>query len=133
MELMHKSNGAWWDLLWGRDMLPAPEIDAFHPWCKNALHSYKIDVLIVIGDRFLFSNNVYGHDFPGEIFHVLKEKEGKNYGGYCTRPLVLEAWDKLEIKLLSLFNLQQSYNHANIIIVGVMLILWQIEGNFKRS
>jgi len=35
------------------------------------------------------------HDFPGEIFRVLKEKEEKKYGEYRTRRLVLEAWDKL--------------------------------------
>ncbi|MEI6044894.1 MAG: N-6 DNA methylase, partial [Chloroflexota bacterium] len=37
---------------------------------------------------------VYGPDFPGETFRVLKEKETKLYGEYRTRRLVLEAWDK---------------------------------------
>jgi hypothetical protein len=37
--------------------------------------------------------DVYGPDFPGETFRVLKEKEEKQYGGYRTRRLVLEAWD----------------------------------------
>ncbi|ABX04601.1 MAG TPA: hypothetical protein DEF47_02145 [Herpetosiphon sp.] len=36
---------------------------------------------------------VYGPDFPGETFRVLKEKELKQYGEYRTRRLVLEAWD----------------------------------------
>jgi len=39
-----------------------------------------------------------GHDFPGETFRVLKEKEEKQYGEYRTRRLVLEAWDKMEVK-----------------------------------
>jgi len=39
---------------------------------------------------------VYGPDFPGETFRVLKEKEIKLYGEYRTRRLVLEAWDRLE-------------------------------------
>ena len=37
--------------------------------------------------------DVYGPDFPGETFRVLKEKETKLYGEYRTRRLVLEAWD----------------------------------------
>ncbi len=40
--------------------------------------------------------DVYGEDFPGETFRVLKEKEIKKYGEYRTRRLVLEAWDALE-------------------------------------
>ncbi|WP_174714045.1 Eco57I restriction-modification methylase domain-containing protein [Candidatus Viridilinea mediisalina] len=37
--------------------------------------------------------DVYGPEFPGETFRVLKEKETKLYGEYRTRRLVLEAWD----------------------------------------
>ncbi|MEN9935276.1 MAG: hypothetical protein RLZZ387_1855, partial [Chloroflexota bacterium] len=40
--------------------------------------------------------DVYGPDFPGETFRVLKEKEIKLYGEYRTRRLVLEAWDAEE-------------------------------------
>jgi len=40
--------------------------------------------------------DVYGPDFPGETFRVLKEKEEKQYGEYRTRRLVLEAWDAME-------------------------------------
>jgi hypothetical protein len=40
--------------------------------------------------------DIYGPDFPGETFRVLKEKEERKYGEYRTRRLVLEAWDKLE-------------------------------------
>lgn len=39
--------------------------------------------------------DVYGEDFPGETFRVLKEKEIKHYGEYRTRRLVLAAWDRL--------------------------------------
>ena len=39
--------------------------------------------------------DVYGEDFPGETFRVLKEKEIKKYGEYRTRRLVLEAWGRL--------------------------------------
>ncbi len=41
---------------------------------------------------------VYGSDFPwgGETFHVLKEKEMKQFGEYRTRRLVLEKWDEME-------------------------------------
>jgi hypothetical protein len=36
---------------------------------------------------------VYGEDFLGETFRVLKDKEIRLYGEYRTRRLVLEAWD----------------------------------------
>lgn len=39
--------------------------------------------------------DVYGPDFPGETFRVLKEKEIRQFGEYRTRRLVLEAWEKL--------------------------------------
>ena len=39
--------------------------------------------------------DVYGPDFPGETFRVLKEKETAKFGEYRTRLLVLEAWDRL--------------------------------------
>jgi hypothetical protein len=45
----------------------------------------------IIRNGFLISNDVYGPDFPGETFRVLKEKEEKQYGEYRTRRLVLEA------------------------------------------
>ena len=38
--------------------------------------------------------DVYGPDFPGETFRVLKEKEIRQYGEYRTRRLVLEAWKR---------------------------------------
>jgi hypothetical protein len=42
--------------------------------------------------------DVYGPDFPGETFRVLKEKETKLYGECRTRRLVLEAWDRENAK-----------------------------------
>lgn len=39
--------------------------------------------------------DVYGPDFPGETFRVLKEKEIRQFGEYRTRRLVLEAWENL--------------------------------------
>lgn len=38
---------------------------------------------------------VYGEDFPGETFRVMKKKELKQYGEYRTQRLVLEAWERL--------------------------------------
>lgn len=42
--------------------------------------------------------DVYGPDFPGETFRVLKDKEMRQYGEYRTRRLVLEAWERLQKK-----------------------------------
>ena len=39
--------------------------------------------------------DVYGPDFPGETFRVLKEKKTAKFGEYRIRRLVLEAWDRL--------------------------------------
>jgi len=39
--------------------------------------------------------DVYGPNFPGETFRVLKEKDLRQYSKYRTRRLVLEAWDRL--------------------------------------
>lgn len=39
--------------------------------------------------------DVYGPDFPGETFRVLKEKEIRKYGEYRTKRLVMEAWDRM--------------------------------------
>ena len=40
--------------------------------------------------------DVYGPDFPGETFRVLKEKEIAPYGEYRTRRLVMEAWERIQ-------------------------------------
>jgi hypothetical protein len=39
--------------------------------------------------------DVYGPDFPGETFRVLKDKEIRLYDEYRTRRLVLEAWERM--------------------------------------
>lgn len=39
--------------------------------------------------------DIYGADFPGETFRVLKEKEVTRYGEFRTRRLILEAWEGL--------------------------------------
>jgi hypothetical protein len=39
-----------------------------------------------------------GPDLPGETLRVLKEKEEKQYGEYGTRRLILETWNRLEMK-----------------------------------
>jgi hypothetical protein len=40
--------------------------------------------------------DIYGKEFPGETFRVLKNKEMNKYGEYRTKRLVMEAWDRLE-------------------------------------
>jgi N-6 DNA Methylase len=64
------------------------EIDAYYA----RLYGLTRDELRYILDP----KDVYGPDFPGETFRVLKEKEERRYGEYRTRRLVLEAWDSLE-------------------------------------
>lgn len=63
------------------------ELDAYHA----RLCGLTRDELRYIPDPA----DVYGPDFPGETFRVLKEKEIRQYGEYRTRRLVLEAWDRL--------------------------------------
>ena len=40
--------------------------------------------------------NVFGKDFPGETFRVLKEKKIKQFGEYGTKRLELDAWKGLK-------------------------------------
>ena len=61
------------------------ELDA----CYARLYGLTRDELRYILDP----KEVYGEDFPGETFRVLKEKEVKAFGEYRTSRLVLEAWD----------------------------------------
>jgi len=42
----------------------------------------------------LAPKDVYGKDFPGKTFRVLKEKELCLYSENRTRRLVLEAWEE---------------------------------------
>jgi hypothetical protein len=63
------------------------ELDAYYAH----LYGLNRDELRYILDP----QDVYGPDFPGETFRVLKEKEIRNLGEYRTKRLVLEAWDRL--------------------------------------
>jgi hypothetical protein len=67
------------------------ELDAYYA----RLYGLTRDELRYILDP----KDVYGSDFPGETFRVLKEKEERAFGEYRTRRLVLEAWDRLEAEL----------------------------------
>lgn len=70
-----------------RRCLLQAELDAYYA----KLYGLTRDELRYILDP----QDVYGPDFPGETFRVLKKKEIKKYGEYRTRRLVLEAWDRL--------------------------------------
>ncbi len=61
------------------------ELDAYYA----RLYGLSRDELRYVLDP----QEVYGSDFPGETFRVLKEKEMKAYGEFRTRRLVLEKWD----------------------------------------
>ena len=71
-----------------RRALLRAELDAYYA----RLYDLTRDELRYILDP----KEVYGEDFPGETFRVLKDKEIRLYGEYRTRRLVLEAWDRLE-------------------------------------
>jgi hypothetical protein len=58
---------------------------------KQILDSLTTEELRYILDP----QDVYGPDFPGETFRVLKDKEIKYFGEYRTYRFVLEAWEKL--------------------------------------
>jgi len=75
---------------WNEDRraLLRAELDAYYA----KLYGLTRDELRYILDP----QDVYGPDFPGETFRVLKDKEIRQYGEYRTRRLVLEAWDRLE-------------------------------------
>ena len=75
----------------GRRALLRAELDAYYA----RLYGLTRDELRYILDP----KDIYGPDFPGETFRVLKEKEQKAFGEYRTRRLVLEAWDRLEAEL----------------------------------
>ena len=67
------------------------ELDAYYA----RLYGLTRDELRYILDP----QDVYGPDFPGETFRVLKDNETAKYGEYRTRRLVLEAWDRIEAEL----------------------------------
>jgi hypothetical protein len=63
------------------------ELDAYYA----KLYGLTRDELRYILDP----SDVYGADFPGETFRVLKNNEMRKYGEYRTQRLVLEAWDRM--------------------------------------
>ena len=67
-------------------------MEHFGTACTTRLYGLSRDELRYVLDP----QEVYGSDFPGETFRVLKEKEIKAYGEFRTRRVVLEKWDKLE-------------------------------------
>ncbi|HEV2380768.1 MAG TPA: hypothetical protein VG206_13370 [Terriglobia bacterium] len=71
----------------GRRAQLRAELDAYYA----LLYGLTRDELRYILDP----KDVYGQDFPGETFRVLKEKEEKRFSEYRTRRLVLEAFDRL--------------------------------------
>lgn len=54
-------------------------------------------------EYILDPKSVKGEDFPGETFRVLKNKEIKKYGECRTKRLVIEAWDRLALTNLPLY------------------------------
>lgn len=73
-----------------RRALLRAELDAYYAH----LYGLTRDELHYILDP----EDVFGKDFPGETFRVLKENEIRKYGEYRTKRLVLEAWDRLEAR-----------------------------------
>jgi hypothetical protein len=73
----------------GRRAIIKAELDAVYA----RLYCLTTDELRYILDP----QDIYGPDFPGETFRVLKEKEMRLYGEYRTKRLVLEAWEKLNL------------------------------------
>jgi hypothetical protein len=70
-----------------RRALLRAELDAYYAH----LYGLNRDELRYILDP----QDVYGPDFPGETFRVLKDKEIRQYGEYRSKRLTLEAWDRL--------------------------------------
>lgn len=73
-----------------RRALMKAELDAIYA----KLYGLTTDELLYILDP----QDVYGPDFPGETFRVLREKEIRLYGEYKTKRLILEAWIRFSKK-----------------------------------
>lgn len=69
-----------------RSLLRA-ELDAYFAF----LYNLNRDELSYILDP----KDIYGENFPGETFRVLKDKEIKKYGEYRTKRLILEVYDAM--------------------------------------
>jgi hypothetical protein len=83
------------------DGIPLPPFkwdEARRTRIRNELDAYFAHLYGLTRDELRYildPKDVYGPDFPGETFRVLKEREEKLYGEYRTRRLVLEAFDTL--------------------------------------
>jgi len=72
----------------GRRALLRAELDAYY----SKLYGLTEEELRYILDPA----DIFGEDYPGETFRVLKEKEIHLFGEYRTKRLVLEAWEMLD-------------------------------------
>jgi len=59
----------------------------------NQAATEKTNINLYHSENPVYSPKV-GHDFPGETFRVLKDKEDREFGEDRTRHLVLKAWDR---------------------------------------
>ncbi len=87
---METLTGSWvrrWSRKTSIALLLRAELDAYY----TKLYDLTRDELCYVLDP----KDVYGPNFPGETFRVLKEKEERLYGEYWTRLLVLEAWGRM--------------------------------------
>jgi hypothetical protein len=100
----------WTPPTWSEDHGTSPELIEGCPlppfkWDENRRAVLKAELDAIYAKLYgltteelryiLDPQDVYGPDFPGETFRVLKEKEIRLCGEYRTRRLVLEAWEKL--------------------------------------
>jgi len=73
------------------------ENELFHNYFRAELDAFFIK-LYGLTEEELYSildpQDVFGPDFRGETFRVLKKKEIRQFGKYRTKRLVLEAWKK---------------------------------------
>jgi len=72
------------------------ELDAYYA----KLYGLTRDVLRYILDPA----DVYGDDYPAETFRVLKNNETRQFGGYRTRRLVLEACELIQVRAQRIVN-----------------------------
>ena len=82
----------------GKGMIPFKWDDERRAVLKAELDAYYAKLYGLTEEELryiLCPQDVYGEDFPGETFRVLKDKETRKYGEYRTKRLVLEAWGRL--------------------------------------
>jgi hypothetical protein len=96
-----------WQKCCGRSPKVHPDAEAIPPFrwdserraiIRAELDAYYAKLYGLARDELRYildPKDVFGPDFPGETFRVLKEKEERQYGEYRTRRLILEAWDRL--------------------------------------